>query len=110
VSSSHLSQAISHFLNCYLGNFVKSQQKHVESQADTSASTTTLNGASSTSPTPEDKSKSKKNKKKANKKANKLIMTEDHGISLDWNTLTPKTLWTQISDESMAQYHYEIVL
>lgn len=107
VSSSHLSHATSHFLNCYLGNFIKHQprqQQQTETTEDNTINTAT------TSPTPETKG-SKKNKKKASKKAAAAkveLVQEGTGVSLDWNTLTSKGLWIKISEECMAQYHYDI--
>ena len=31
-------------------------------------------------------------------------------ISNEWNNLTSRTLWSQISEEAGAQYHFEIKL
>jgi len=79
--------------------------------AETETTTTTVTtNSKSASPTPEEKTKQKKSKKKANKKATKLIVAQEGGVSLEWNTITSRSLWTQISDECMAQYHYEITL
>lgn len=96
VSSSHLSYAVAHFLNCLLSHHVK----------------TNSNNEQSTSPGSEAaaaETKSKKSKKKKNKgSVHKLSVLDQQ--ALDWNTLTTRSLWTQISEEAMAHYHFDIKL
>lgn len=100
VSSSHTSYAISHFLNCFLSNHVKINQSSTASTDSNQQST-----SPSTNDPTEALTKSKKNRKKNQKKNNKIVFQDQ---SLEWNTLSPRSLWTQISEELMAHYHYDI--
>lgn len=80
----NLSASVAHFLNCYLGNFVKStslgQVENVENKI------------------------SKKRKKNQNKKRG---LQE---INNDWANLSQRSLWSQISEEAMAQYKFDVKL
>lgn len=95
VSSSHLSYATSHFVNCLLSNFVKVNTK-VESSAVS---------PDSTAPEIKDSTLSSKKNKRKNQKKNKIVFQDQ---SLEWNTLTSKSLWTQINEEALAHYHFNI--
>jgi protein TIF31 len=116
VSSLNLSAAIAHFLNCFLSHSVKVT-------SNTPAPTPTSNGAQSST---SDKTvpavaaaaaandaepasnKSSKKRKKNQKKNNRYGLNEQ--INNDWASLSPRSLWSQISDEAMAQYHFDLKL
>ena len=91
VASSHLSHAVAHFLNCFLSHHVKAACSGASGEHEGEAA----------------ESKSKKSKKKKNKaNANKVSVGDQQ--ALEWNALTTRSLWTQISEEAMAHYHYDI--
>ena len=87
VASSSTGAAVAHFLNCYLSNFTKSSSLASGESGET-------------------ESKGKK-KKKNQKKGQRSNLVES---SNDWQSLTSKTLWTQIAEEASAQYHFELNL
>lgn len=101
VTNSHLSYAISHFLNCFLSMHVKSSNQG-SNQQEAYVNTNNKDECN------EHTKISKKNKKKNQKKNNNSNKVAFHDEYLEWNTLTSRTLWTQIVEEAMAHYHFEI--
>jgi protein TIF31 len=123
VASLNLAQAISHYLNCYLSNLVKTTASSITSNLPVATTiTVTVNSASSsTSPAATNVSTNnansaqqqanatdaKKKKKNQKNKSGKAALQEQMNSS-DWSSLTARSLWAQIREEALAQYGYEI--
>lgn len=103
ISCSHISYAVSHFLNCFLGNHVKVSNNNNNNTEQSTQQTTSTADAN----TEQLSAKAKKNKKKNAKKNNKISVLQD-SQALDWNNLTSRSLWTQIAQEAKAHYDYEL--
>ena len=120
MSSTSLSAAISHYLNCYLSNFVKTTAQSANSTASTviPSSASNSNGAPATNGQSQVTSESnelqvskanasKKRNKKQKAKGNRSPLTEK---SNEWCNLSPRLLWSILAEEAMAQYNFELKL
>jgi protein TIF31 len=106
VASLNLAQAISHYLNCYLSNLVKT----TASAANLSTATVTtvnVSNASTTAQSTTNATDAKKKKKNQKNKNGKTTLHEQMSSS-DWSNLTPRSLWAQIREEALAQYGFDI--
>jgi protein TIF31 len=105
VNNLYLSTATSHFMNCYLSSFVKQLPQ-------TAATTTAVNTsppAESTvtsNETSEISLLSSKKRKKNQRKQNRAALQMEQ-LSNEWAHLTSRSLWKQINEESLAQYHFD---
>lgn len=105
VSSLNLSAAIAHFLNCYLSNPIKAT---TQPQTSTNTSNSTVSQtAEATNDNDQAKSLTNKKRKKNQKQKNKTVMHEHIN---EWANLTSRSLWSQITEEAAAQYHFELKL
>ena len=111
VPNAALAQAISHFLNCYLSLYVKPVASSAAS-VTTAAPTQQQQHALNTSPPPSVNSTvSELAKKKKKNQKGKGSGGKSNGLmaeSNEWTTLTHRSLWTQIREESLAQYGFEL--
>ena len=113
VSSTNLSAAISHYLNCFLSNFVKTT---AQSASSTAASVIPASAASNAqSQTTADSaelqvtkaSTNKKRKKNQKGKSNRSPSAEKTN---EWCNLSPRLLWSILAEEAMAQYNFDLKL
>ncbi|CAF4258898.1 unnamed protein product [Rotaria sp. Silwood2] len=109
-----LSFSISHFLNCFLTIITSPSSEYLSDEflSSSSSSTLTNNGpintnssltnvTNSSSQKPTNK---KKNKKHQQRKQNPFIRNE----SLDFLSLTSKTLWLQLTNEAKSRYNFDL--
>ncbi|CAF1021003.1 unnamed protein product, partial [Didymodactylos carnosus] len=100
--------SISHFLNCLLTTTTTAIVENLSDDLSTNThtnGTTNGNGNGHTSATSTQKSTNKKKNKKQQRKHSPITSQTD---SLDFSSLTSKTLWIQLSNEAKTRYSFDL--